>query len=193
MKLNICIDIDGTITDSYFWIKYLNKFFGFNLKDEDIVKFDICRVANISEEDYQRFYDKWGEEMHLNAIIRDGAASVLKKLSEKHNIYYITARPEKYRQATEAWMDKNDLPRGEIYMMGNHNKEEKAKELQCDVFIEDRYRNAVMIAKEGIKTLLIDSNYNRYPLIEDMIRVYDWNDIYNEISRIEQIKKEQAV
>src|SRR3712207_9366101 len=90
MKLNICVDIDGTITDPYYWLKYVNPYFHTNLRSEDIVKFDICRILNIDDETYNEFYDELGEQIHLDNIPRDFAVQVLNKLAEEHNIYYIT-------------------------------------------------------------------------------------------------------
>lgn len=184
MKLNICVDIDGTITDPYYWLKYVNPYFHTNLKSEDIVKFDICRILNIDDETYNEFYDELGEQIHLDNIPRDFAVQVLNKLAEEHNIYYITARPDKYRQVTEKWLCENGLPKVPVYMMGHHNKAEQAKELKCDIFIEDRYRNSVFLAKEGIKVLMLDTNYNRYPLIDNMTRVLGWEDIQKEVKKI---------
>ncbi|CAM2761429.1 hypothetical protein HAHI6034_08980 [Hathewaya histolytica] len=181
MKLNIGVDIDGTITDPYYWLKYINMYFKTELKPEHIVKFNICEILNIEEQDYLEFYDMHGEEMHSDNIIRDNAKEVLNKLHEDHNIYYITARPEKFKKVTEEWLYSNELPKAPVHMMGHHNKVEKARELNCDFFVEDRYRNSVFLAKEGIKVLMLDTNYNRYPLISNMERVYNWNDIYNHI------------
>lgn len=182
MSLNICVDIDGTITDSYAWITYFNEYFNTNVKAEDMIKFDICRITGISEEEYEQFYAIKGNEMHLNAQPREGAAINLSRLSEKNNIYYITARPERFRECTSTWLKENGFPEGEIYMLGSHDKDEKAVELKCDFFVEDRYRNARMIADKGIKVFLIDSNYNRYPLVNNIQRVYGWEEIYLKIN-----------
>ena len=34
-RLNICVDIDGTITSPYHFIPYLNEIYNKNIKDED--------------------------------------------------------------------------------------------------------------------------------------------------------------
>lgn len=53
-----------------------------------------------------------------------------------------------------------------------------AKKLESDIFIDDWYENAVQLSKNGFKVLLIDTNYNRMPLNENIIRVFNWNEIY---------------
>lgn len=182
MSLNICVDIDGTITDSYAWIAYFNEYFNTDVKAEDMIKFDICKITGISEEEYEKFYTSKGNEMHLNAQPREGAATSLQKLSEKNKIYYITARPERFKECTLIWLKENGFPTGEIYMLGSHDKDEKAVELNCDIFVEDRYRNARMISEKGIRVFLIDSNYNRYPLVNNIQRVCGWEEICSKIN-----------
>lgn len=186
MKLNICIDIDGTITDPYYWLKYINEYFKSDLKPEGLVKFDVCRVLNIPEEDYDVFYDLKGEQIHRDCVPRPYAKEVIKELSKQHNIYFVTARPEKYREVSQQWLDDNGFV-GELFMVGGHDKVGQAKELNCDYFIEDRYRNAVKLAQADINVFLIDTNYNRYPLIDNMKRVNDWMDIKREFNTAENI------
>ncbi len=40
-NLNICIDIDGTITEPYYWLEISNKYFKKNIKPEDITVYNI--------------------------------------------------------------------------------------------------------------------------------------------------------
>ena len=96
-NLNICIDIDGTITDPYFWLNIANKYFNKNIT-----------------------------------------------------------------------IDKVNT----------------AKELKCDIFIEDSYANAMQLSENGFKVLLIDTNYNRKPLNKNIIRVFNWKEIYEIVKEI---------
>lgn len=187
-KLNICIDIDGTITDPYTWIDIANNHFNKNITEKDVVEYEIHKVLNIPREEYLKFYDKFGERMHSNAKLRQNAKEYLLKLNDQHNIYYVTAREEKMRKATEQWLGINNLPKGELYMLGSHYKVEKARELKCDIFIEDRYENGVDISLDGFEVLLIDCNYNRYPLLSRMTRVFNWNEIYKYITNYESLR-----
>ncbi|MFT9498194.1 hypothetical protein [Anaerosolibacter sp.] len=66
-------------------------------------------------------------------------------------------------------------------MLGSHYKVNQAKELGCDIFIEDRYENAIQLALAGFEVLLMDCNYNRLPLIPGITRVYDWKEVYKVI------------
>ena len=54
---------------------------------------------------------------------------------------------------------------------------EKAKELNCNLFIEDNPSNAIQIAEAGINVILMDANYNKGTEHERITRVKDWKQI----------------
>ncbi|MCD5414858.1 MAG: hypothetical protein LR001_07655 [Clostridiales bacterium] len=181
-RLNLCVDIDGTITIPYYWLKYANKFFGTNLKPTDITEYDIDKVLNISAENYWEFYEIHGSEMHEKARARKGAKKNLLKLAENNNIHYVTARNSKMHEVTSEWIRKREFPKTSLHLLGSHNKVLKATELECDIFIEDRYENAVEIAEAGFQVLLVDCYYNRYTLPNRITRVKNWLEIYDTVS-----------
>ncbi len=178
MKLNICIDIDGTITEPYYWLPIANEYFDKNIKPHEVNQYEIYEVLNIPREDYLSFYKLYGEQLHSKAEVREDARQILSKLNQLHNVFYITAREAKLEKTTTEWFDRNNLPKGELYLLGSHYKVDKAKELNCNIFIEDRYENAIQVAGSGLHVLLIDCYYNRKPLIPGITRVFNWKDIY---------------
>ncbi|WP_243182927.1 5' nucleotidase, NT5C type [Anaerosolibacter carboniphilus] len=186
MKLNLCIDIDGTITDAYYWLEMANEHFGIDIKPFQVTKYEIHEVLEIPKEDYLKFYEVYGEEIHTKADLRDNAKEILWALDQQHKITYVTAREARMKEVTEAWFRKHNLPKGEFHFLGTHYKVDKAKELKCHVFIEDRYENAIQLALAGFEVLLIDCYYNRNPLIPGVTRVFNWGDIH---SRIEEYNR----
>jgi uncharacterized HAD superfamily protein len=82
---------------------------------------------------------------------------------------------------TIKWLKSRKFPEKEVYLLGSHYKVDKAKELGCDVFIEDRCENALDLFSAGFKVLLIDCYYNRMPLPKGIIRVKNWDEIHGEI------------
>lgn len=72
---------------------------------------------------------------------------------------------------------KKKLSHIDVYLIGSNYKIDKAKELKCDIFIEDNPINATELAKSGIKVLLIDTNYNKETQHENIMRIYNWIDI----------------
>lgn len=186
MRLNLCIDIDGTITEPYYWLDMANRCFGTNITPSEVTTYEIHEVLSIPRGDYLRFYEEHGVELHEKAKLREDAKQFLWELNEKHNIFYVTAREARMKEVTERWFSRNNLPTGELYILGTHYKVDKAKELSCNVFIEDRYENAIQLAQAGFEVLLIDCTYNRGPLISGITRVSSWREIYNKIEEINQ-------
>jgi hypothetical protein len=69
----------------------------------------------------------------------------------------------------------------------------KAREVNCDIFIEDRYENAVQLALTGFCVLLIDCEYNRQHTIPGITRVFSWQHIYKEIMNYSYQKSEKKL
>lgn len=183
-NLNICIDIDGTITDAYYWLNIMNKHFNKNITEKQITKYYIHEVMGIKQEEYEKFYEQNKIEIHSQQIIREDVQKVIKRLSLIHNIYFVTAREKSLTMFTHSYLKKNDIPYDDLFVLGSHYKVDKAKELKCNVFIEDNYDNAVQLSMAGYKVLLIDANYNRKPLNENIVRVYNWKEIYSIINEL---------
>lgn len=181
MKLNVCVDIDGTITEPYYWLEMANKYFKTDVEPHQIAAYDIHEVLGIPKEDYNEFYEMFGHTMHSNALIREQSREVLEVLNYKHNVYYVTARNIEMETVTRNWILKNRLPEAQLYLLGSHHKVEKAKELSCDIFVEDRYENAMELALSGFEVILIDCGYNRKSLMPGITRVFNWREINNAI------------
>lgn len=182
--LNICIDIDGTVTDPYYWIEPCNKYFNTNVKKEDAKDYNICKTFNISEEDYIKFYEEKKYKIHWDAKVIPEAPGIVNKLGKVHNVYFVTARDERLTLLTRSYLKHYNFKYDELYLLGSHHKVEKAKKLNSDIFIEDSYDNALMLSEAGFKVLLIDTNYNRFELNKNIERVYNWDEIYKIINKL---------
>ncbi|MBZ9634113.1 5' nucleotidase, NT5C type [Clostridium sp. FP1] len=183
-NLNICIDIDGTITDAYYWLNITNKYFNKNITEKQITKYYIHEVMGIKQSEYEEFYDKNKIQIHSEQKLREDVQIVIKRLSLMHNIFFVTAREKSLTMLTHSYLRKNEIPYDDLFVLGSHYKVDKARELECNVFIEDNYDNAVQLSDAGFKVLLLDANYNRKPLNENIIRVYSWKEIYSIINKL---------
>lgn len=176
-NLTICIDIDGTITNPYHFISYLNEMCNKNITEAD------CTTVNWSklyDEDNDKLIEKFNDKYihsYEEAEVIVGAKEVIDELYNHNNVYFVTARNSKLNDVTTKWLDKNGLSNIEIYMLGSNHKIDKAKELNCDIFIEDNPMNAIQLAQGGIKVLLLDTNYNKDINHENIIRVNNWKEI----------------
>lgn len=176
-ELNICIDIDGTVTEPYYWLSRANKYFNTHIRSEDVKIYEIHEILGIKEADYSDFYNVYGELLHKESKIRSGAKEVINKLFRNNNIHFITAREERMRTVTLEWLTAHQIPMDSIALLGHSNKVNKASALNCDIFIEDRYENAIQLADAGFKVLLIDCTYNRGTLPANATRVRHWHQI----------------
>ena len=178
-KHNIGIDIDGTLTYAGYFLPYLNEYFGKEIQYEELIKYDFKDIYGVSEEKIMEFFLGEGRNLIFNVDILEDAKNTVLELSEKHNVWIITARiPETYRK-TKLWLERNGLGHVELITLGTPDKLGKAKELGCDIFIEDHPDASIDIAEAGIKLYLVDAPYNRTSNHENIVRVRDWNEMRN--------------
>ena len=176
-KLNICIDIDGTITSPYHFIPYLNELYNKDIKEEECNTYDWESLYNVEMDDILHKLHNDCIHSYEDADIVCGAKNIIEKLKNNHNVYFVTARNNSLETTTLNWLEKQGFSQIEVHLLGSHYKIEKAKELNCDVFIEDSPSNAVELAQAGMKVLLIDTNYNKDAKHENIIRVNNWTEI----------------
>jgi len=120
--------------------------------------------------------------MNETEEIRTKAKENIEKLKDFCNIYYVTARESHIEPITVEWLKKHKVYYNTFHL-GSLEKTGKALELKCDIFIEDNLETSKELAAEGIKVILIDTGFNRYEDPENIVRVYDWDDIYKEIKK----------
>lgn len=177
-NFNICIDIDGTITDAYYWLNSCNEYFNTSITEDDVTEYYIYKVLGIKDTDYLEFYERTKFDLHSNQQLRENAKNVISELSLANNIYFVTARDESLTMLTHGYLRRNEIPYDDLFVLGSHYKVDTAKHLNCNVFIEDNYDNAIQLSNAGFKVILLDTNYNRNPINENILRVYNWNEIY---------------
>lgn len=190
-QLNICIDIDGTITDPYYWLDSINNYFNLNITESDVTDYDIAKVINVKNYEYDKFYDEYKLQLHSTEKLRKDVKSVLDALNRFNNIYFVTARDRSLELLTNLYLKYNKIPFDDVLVLGTHHKVSAAQKLNCDIFIEDSYNNAIELASNGFKVLLMDTNYNRLPLKNNIIRVYDWKEIFQVVTKL--TKNEEVV
>jgi uncharacterized protein len=173
-KLNIGIDLDGTVTVYDYWLARANTYFGRQIKPEAITVYNIAQILGITSEDYASFYRLNGENVHRESAIRPDAARVIHALRPQHRIHYISARDPYLWRVSMEWLTRHDLPLDSLSLLGSPHKSGRAQELACDIFIEDSLENALELAQDGIRVLLIDCPYNQGLLPQGITRVASW-------------------
>lgn len=162
-----------------------NKYFNKNITEDQVTEYEIHEVLGIERREYEDFYSIYKFKIHSEQKLRDDVKLIINKLSKIHNIYFVTARDKELETLTHLFLRKNEISYNDLFVLGSHYKVNTARELNCSIFIEDNYNNAIQLSTAGFKVLLIDTNYNRKPLNHNIIRVNDWKEIVaiiNELS-----------
>ncbi|HVI40543.1 MAG TPA: hypothetical protein VM577_07785 [Anaerovoracaceae bacterium] len=189
-RLSLCIDIDGTLTDPYYWLPRANEFFGRKIRPEEVTRYKNHEALGVEEKEYDEFYSIFGPKLHSEAEIRSGVYEVINELYKTHYIHFVTAREEKMEFVSLDWLNKHQIPLDTISLLGSHDKVQRAGELESDIFIEDCYDNALQLAGAGFDVLLIDCSYNQGPVLPNITRVYSWHQIKNII--VQRSEKEAS-
>ncbi|MGL5711485.1 MAG: 5' nucleotidase, NT5C type [Paraclostridium sp.] len=182
-KLNICIDIDGTITNPYHFIPYLNEMYNKNINEDECTTHRLEELYEVELNDLLKLFHTDYIHAYSEASVVEGAKDIIDKLYEMHNLYFVTARSENLQDITVNWLEDNGFGEIGVHLLGSDYKLDKAKELECNIFIEDNPDNAYQLANGGLTVILIDNNYNKTVEHENIIRVNNWNDIKDYIEK----------
>ncbi|MDO4711320.1 MAG: hypothetical protein Q4A75_05030 [Peptostreptococcaceae bacterium] len=181
-RLNIGIDIDGTLTHPGYFIPHLNEHFDKDIVYEDIRIYDFRELYNTTDEVLTKvFTDERKGILFQVELLKDAKRTVL-ELAEKHNVHIITARRKELHDRTRQWLDRVGLETIRLHSLGTPNKRMLAEELGCHYFFEDHPTASREIAEAGISVLLMDAPYNRETTHDNMRRVHSWQDIRNELT-----------
>lgn len=193
-KMIIGTDADGVLTDMWgFYRKYGEKFFRHKL-----VNPQGYTPAEMFEESKIRqffFVLRYFYEYCCRLNPRKKAREVCKKLNAQGNeIYVITARKFSTmknplgrisKKLFMNWVKGNKFPFKGIFFCSEHNtplrKFDCCKKISVDVMIEDNPEVSLFLAEKGIKVILFDTPYNHSVENENIIRVYNWDEIYKVI------------
>jgi uncharacterized HAD superfamily protein len=176
-KLNLGIDIDGTITDPSTFIPYLNKAFNKELSFSDITQFHLPPLYQITDEEFFEWFIEHEGNIYSDAQLSEYATEVLNELAKEHTLIYISARDQKHHPLTLDWFNKNKVPYHQIELIGSHNKIKSAKEKRIELFFEDKLDNANELAEElKIPIILFDTPYNQGTQHQNVKRVFHWRE-----------------
>lgn len=182
--MNIGLDIDGCMTNFSDELKVLleNEYNVSNVKTDTYHM--LQQIGIYSIEDQRLFFDKHKDYFNKQES-KDGCAKVINLLNSNrnNNIYILTARSYDEASSTEEWLRKNSIIQNNIYF-NCENKLGVCKWKKIDVMIEDSPYNAMDLANNGIKVLLMDTDYNRNITHKNIFRCYNWDQVYLKIKEL---------
>lgn len=195
--MKIGIDIDDTITNSsIIFIKYAieyNKKYKIEHKI-DTTQLDQNKAFGWNKFDQKRFLKEYLSKIFDEVTPNKNSVWAINNLKKQGNkIYFITARNEKEAKdtytITKKWLVKNRINYDEL-IINCFNKSDICKEKNVDIFIDDNFDNCLKVYNENkINVFMFNTNYNIKYNSDNIVRVFDWMDIYNKIKEEEKNEK----
>lgn len=176
----IALDIDGVIFDSENLFRVYSEIY-----DVDVFKSDniidnseklFQKRYDWTEEEKEKFYNKYIYEIIDNSNIVPGADIVLNKLKDKFEFIIVTSRPDPQIDGINKWLDKMNF-NFKIY----NNEQYKVDRLlseKVDYVIDDCIDICSNAAENGIIALYFKNNACNKLYKENVINVNNWGEIY---------------
>ena len=187
--MRIGIDLDDTITKTDEILFKYAKIYNeeekilFNINREE---WNLTKAFGWNEENIKGFFSKYLKSIYEKAEIKENAKERINKLKDDGNeIIIITARDTKslkeVHEVCKDWLINNKINVDKIVVDGE-DKAQKCLENKIDIFIDDNICNCENVYNNlKIPVLLMNSRYNKDYQNPKIKRVYNWNEIYNEI------------
>ena len=178
--MRIGIDIDDTIVNTsemcINYVKKLDKKYGENIKD--------IITDNIKNPVVTLFYDNYLYDVIAHAKLKEDAVKVINELYRDNEIYFITARSERFIEdvdnMTKNLLDSYNIKYNKI-ITGAGKKAELCVENNIDLLIDDSIKHCTNLSNIGIDTLLFNSINNK-DIETNLKRVYNWNEVYDYVN-----------
>lgn len=176
LRYRFGIDIDGTVTSPTSLIPHINEKFKSTLTLDDIKEYDLtAALPHLSQGEFYSWFRDSEPRIYAASPVSENAKNILNDWKDQYELYYISARGDNVRDVTFEWFAEHAIAYDHIELIGSHKKIETARRHNVHLFFEDKHDNAVEIAEElDIPVLLFDTPYNRQPIPDKVIRVYDW-------------------
>lgn len=197
--MNIGIDIDNVISNFNEVLKEEFLKHDKELRNTGIVNPNLYMTKGMfdwSEDEIWGFYLENIERIAKSLEVKTGAKEYIDKLKEDgHMIVIITGRDNgDYADPwnmTENWLKQKEIKYDKLiitdaYKNNKHTKTDKCFENNIDIMIDDSIHNCMDCIENNITTLLMDTPYNRAE--KDMIRVNNWEEVYEFIKNYKREK-----
>jgi uncharacterized protein len=183
-KRTLGFDIDGTITCPAAIVPFINEAFQLQLSLADLTDYDLLKVVNVPEKEFTNWYEQKEADIFTMSPLAMGAKEVLLEWGKHHELIFISARGENVLEVTKEWFINHGIGYDHLELIGSHEKVEAAKKYGVEIFFEDKYENAIEIAKKcHIPVLLFDTPYNQGSLPNEVKRVFSWKEANNWVEK----------
>jgi len=194
--MKIGIDIDEVVAEFMpKFLEFYNNKFNKKYKKEDIFVYNLWEVFGGTKEDTIKLVDDFYDTKGYDEIeLLENAGEIIKELSNKHEIFFITSRTLRFQQKTERFFDRHfpEMNFHLIYTSDLHDgngkkKSEICKDIGIKAHVDDNKDYALEIAESGVKVLLLDKPWNQnHKEHKNIIKVKNWKEIAEIIKEIEK-------
>lgn len=186
--MRIGIDIDDTIAKTSEYLIEEGLKFDKSLNNKgfrDKNAYDFRKMFYWNDDECEAFIEYIRKNNLFSEVrIRDDFKDVFDKLSLNNEIYFITFRNERWFNnhvlITEKWLEKNGISYDKL-ITDSGPKGIVCLNNKIDLFIDDSVKHCLDAVNNGVKTLLMDTIYNRDD--NDLNRVNDWYDVLSYLDR----------
>lgn len=191
--MKIGIDLDEVVVDFLEGLlDFYHRVVGKRFRREEFSSYDFWETWGGTREEAIEITDKFHQSEHFENIVPiEGAIDSIKRLSEKHEIFFITSRPGFWKEKTSNWLKKY-FPKGnfKIIFSGDFHdqgrtKAEICEELEIPLMFEDNKHYALSCAERGIKVILFDKPWNKGFEHENLVRVHSWEEAVREVEKLD--------
>lgn len=183
--MKIGIDLDGVVIDSEKLFRIYEEIFAIeeleNNKIVDIREPKFQSRYNWSEEEQNKFIDKYFMEVAKTNTIMPGFVPIYNRLKEENEFIVITARGGFIKEMKDEAIRvlKENIIKFDKYYWKQDDKLDVCKKENIDIMIDDDYKIIEKLSSNGIKTLYFrDVNLKKLKENDNIKEVNNWGDIY---------------
>lgn len=196
--MNIAVDLDGVLFDTENWFRAYGSIFNLKVdggKQTNKKGFWVEDCFNWDKETMRKYVDECSASIEKNAPLMPFAREVLLALEKHHNLFVITGRGSFHKdeiQVTKERLKREKLKFKKV-LFNQKFKVESCIENKIDLIIEDHPKNAIELAKKGIKCLYFRDILEKRLRHKNLVEVRNWGEVAAELIDMGVIRKEDLV
>lgn len=187
--MRIGIDIDDTLTETSNLLEEYAFKYGHNYSSENYICDNMDKLLRgvFDDDVLKNFFKDYAEEVACKVKLKENASNVIEKLKKDgHQIYFITARSEKYfsdpKRITETYLESNNIFYDKLITSKSH-KTETCIEEKIDVMFDDAIDTCEHLIENGIKGVVFNSRINE-ARNTSCDRINTWNELLEYVNNI---------
>ncbi len=191
-KKTIAVDIVGVLLDAIAkFIDEFNETYHANRKKSDITRWDFYFDWDLSESEFFDLFYTTYEKMMEIPFIDKKAPDYLKKLYKNNEVSILSAGDPRFRTKLLEKLKHHEISEGvqfkDLIIVPERPWDLKLS-YDFDIYVDDNPNLVEPIKKMSGKSLLLfDQPWNQKSTCkENVVRVYDWNDVYETIKGLEK-------